>query len=272
MKKVIAMGVQDYAKLKEYDRFYIDKTRFISDWWQSGDRVTLIARPQGFGKTLNLTTVECFFSSRYAGRSDLFSDMQVWESEEMRGAQGAYPVIFLSFAGAVTSKYTTFWHLIRKFILRKFSDLEIYRQKDRFSAEQLEALGGIGSDMSEEETVKALKLLSGLLETICHRKALILLDDYDSPLREAGDFRYKEEAEAFLQRLMYHTFEDNPSLERGLIVGMTYHDGKTVLSGIHDLEVIGHTSEKYDDFFGFTEPEVFKALSGQDTENLRGRQ
>ena len=74
MAKKVAIGIQSYERLIEQGLFYIDKTDFIREWWESMDSVTLIARPRRFGKTLNMSMLESFFSVEYAGRSDLFEE------------------------------------------------------------------------------------------------------------------------------------------------------------------------------------------------------
>ncbi|MBO6112764.1 MAG: AAA family ATPase, partial [Lachnospiraceae bacterium] len=105
MAKTIAIGIQSFRDLIENDYLYIDKSAFIKEWWESGDSVTLITRPRRFGKTLNMSMLECFFSNKYEGRGDLFEGLKIWEDEKFRQLQGTYPVIFLSFAGI---KYVTF--------------------------------------------------------------------------------------------------------------------------------------------------------------------
>ena len=55
-KKVVAVGIQYFDQMRKDDRFYIDKTDFIREWWDAGDAVTLITRPRRFGKTLNMST------------------------------------------------------------------------------------------------------------------------------------------------------------------------------------------------------------------------
>ena len=72
MPRKIGTGVQSFSKLRERGSFFVDKTEFISDWWNAADEVTLITRPRRFGKTLNMSMLECFFSPEYAGRADLF--------------------------------------------------------------------------------------------------------------------------------------------------------------------------------------------------------
>ena len=98
MARTVAIGHQDFEQVRKNDWFYIDKTGFIKEWWGRGDSVTLITRPRRFGKTLNMSMTEQFFSVDYAGRGDLFEGLSIWEDEKYRKLQGTYPVIFLSFA------------------------------------------------------------------------------------------------------------------------------------------------------------------------------
>ena len=87
------------------DIFYIDKTDFIKEWWESGDDVTLITRPRRFGKTLNMNMMERFFSVAYAGRGEIFEGLSIWKEEKYRKLQGTCPVIFLSFADMKASTF-----------------------------------------------------------------------------------------------------------------------------------------------------------------------
>ena len=65
MKRTVAIGRQNFADIRERNCFYIDKTNFIKEWWESGDECTLITRPRRFGKTLNMRMMEQFFSIGY---------------------------------------------------------------------------------------------------------------------------------------------------------------------------------------------------------------
>lgn len=92
MERTVAIGIQDFSKIIENQYFYIDKTSFIQEWWESGDDVTLITRPRRFGKTLNMSMVEQFFSLKYAGRSDLFENLSIWKGKapDDKNAAGVY--------------------------------------------------------------------------------------------------------------------------------------------------------------------------------------
>ena len=105
MGKVISIGKQNFASLRENDCFYIDKSELIREWWESQDDITLVTRPRRFGKTLNMSMLNCFFSNQYAGKKQLFEGLSIWNDEKYRGLQGSYPVIFLSFASIKGSNY-----------------------------------------------------------------------------------------------------------------------------------------------------------------------
>ena len=98
----------------------IDKTAFIEEWWESCDSVTLITRPRRFGKTLNMSMIEEFFSVDYAGRGDLFEGLFIWEEEKYRNLQGTYPVISLSFAGVKDTDYESTEYHIRELLRKEY--------------------------------------------------------------------------------------------------------------------------------------------------------
>ena len=105
MARKVAIGIQQFDEVIEKNCFYVDKTDFIREWWESNDSVTLIARPRRFGKTLNMSMLEYFFSVDHADRGDLFEGLSIWEDEKYRALQGTYPVISLSFARIKESNY-----------------------------------------------------------------------------------------------------------------------------------------------------------------------
>ena len=105
MGRTVAIGIQSFEKIRRKNCFYVDKTSFIKEWWESEDEVTLITRPRRFGKTLNMSMLECFFSVDYKDRGDLFEGLFIWQEEKYRKLQGTYPVIALSFANIKEPDY-----------------------------------------------------------------------------------------------------------------------------------------------------------------------
>ena len=105
MARTVGIGLQSFEKIQQRQCFYVDKTKFIKEWWENLDDVTLITRPRRFGKTLTISMTEQFFSIKYAGRGELFEGLSIWEDEKYRKLQGTYPVISLSFANVKETSY-----------------------------------------------------------------------------------------------------------------------------------------------------------------------
>ena len=83
MGRTIGIGKQDFEKVRMNHNFYVDTTHFIKEWWETDDDVTLITRPRRFGKTLNMSMLEKFFSVEYAGRGELFEGLFIWEEKSL---------------------------------------------------------------------------------------------------------------------------------------------------------------------------------------------
>ena len=105
MARTVAIGIQDFGKIIRQNYFYVDKTDFIREWWSCGDEVTLITRPRRFGKTLNMSMLEQFFSIKYAEKGEVFEKLSIWKDETYRKLQGTYPVISLTFANVKENSY-----------------------------------------------------------------------------------------------------------------------------------------------------------------------
>ena len=117
MARTVAIGIQDFEQIRKNNCFYVDKTDFIREWWESMDVVTLIARPRRFGKTLNISMLEEFFSLKYADRGDLFEGLSIWKEEKYRELQGTYPVIALSFANVKETTFAVTSYRIRQLLM-----------------------------------------------------------------------------------------------------------------------------------------------------------
>ncbi len=259
MGRTVSIGRQDFQRIRESNNFYVDKTHFIREWWEADDEVTLIARPRRFGKTLNMSMLEKFFSVSYAGRGDLFEGLSIWEDVKYRGLQGTWPVISLSFADI---KETSFIQA-RKKMCRIMN--ELYKQfdfllKTDLLTESEKKEFWISADMEDNQLSFSLKLLSSHLSRYYGKKVLIFLDEYDTPMQEAFANGYWDEMAAFIRSMFNSTFKTNPYMARAVLTGITRISKESIFSDLNNLKVVTVTSEEYADAFGFTEREVFQAL------------
>ena len=258
--KTISIGKQDFASLREHNCFYIDKTDFIKEWWNSQDDVTLITRPRRFGKTLNMSMVECFFSVKYAKRLDLFEGLSIEKNAGLRKLQGTYPVLFLSFAAVKTNTYENARRQICSLIASLYDENMYLLNGDTLNEREKKRFQAVTPEMNDADAVMALQNLCLFLSKYYGKKVIVLLDEYDTPLQESYAHGYWKELTAFTRSLFNATFKTNPYLERAIMTGITRVSKESIFSDLNNLEVITTTSEKYATSFGFTESEVFTAL------------
>ncbi len=259
MRKTVSIGIQDFGKMKRLDTFYIDKTRFIEEWWEAKDDVTLITRPRRFGKTLTMSMVEHFFSAEYADQ-ELFDGLFVWKSEKYRQLQGTYPVISISFSDIKENTCRQARNKICESIVDLYNRYDFLASGELLNEREKEYFHRVSADMEDSEVSIALRRLSGYLYKYYGQKVIILLDEYDTPMLEAYTQGYWDELTGFTRSLFNATFKNNPYLERALMTGITRISRESIFSDLNNLKVITTTSEEYADCFGFTEEEVFGAL------------
>ena len=262
MKK-IAIGKQSFEDIRKKDCFYIDKTDFIKDWWESADDVTLITRPRRFGKTLNMDMLKCFFSNQYEGRKELFEGLGIWKDEEYRKLQGTYPVIFLSFADIKGNTFEMARQQICIKILDLYEENEYLLEGDMLGESEKAFYKSVSMDMSDAIISTSLNKLCVFMHKYYGKKVIIILDEYDTPMQEAYMNGYWDELVALTRSLFNSTFKTNPYLERGIMTGITRVSKESIFSDLNNLVVVTTTSNQYNTAFGFTEEEVFTALDEQ---------
>ena len=260
MNLKISIGSQDFAFLREHNCFLVDKTDFIKKWWESGDAVTLITRPRRFGKTLNMSMLNCFFSRQYEHRGDLFEGLNIWSDLKYRNIQGSYPVIYLSFADVKQTNYKDAVLKIKKIITDVYQQYIELAGWEGLTEVQVRQFQSVDPYMDDVTAQCALKDLSGYLYRYYEKKVIILLDEFDTPMQEAYIHGYWDEFTAFIRSLFNAAFKTNPYLNRAMMTGITRVSKESIFSDLNNLKVVTTTSEEYATCFGFTQEEVFTAL------------
>lgn len=231
MLNKVAIGIQDFEKIIEGSYFYIDKTAFIKEWWECGDDVTLITRPRRFGKTLNMSMLNCFFSKEYEGKGYLFEGLSIWKDEKFRELQGTYPVINLSFAYIKETEFELTTKRILELLMSQFEKYSFIMQSDRFSENEKSYIKRMAKEMTLFDAGTSLHRLSEYLCRYYDKKVLILLDEYDTPMQEAYVNGFWDEMVAFTRSLFNATFKTNPWLARGYLKVIRYDDLATLERG-----------------------------------------
>lgn len=260
MARNVAIGLQDFGKIISNQCFYVDKTDFIREWWENGDDVTLITRPRRFGKTLNMSMLEQFFSVDYADRGEWFQGLSIWRDEKYRKLQGTYPVISLTFANVKERNYPDTKERICWLLSDLYSRNRFLRDCDWMSETEREFFDSVRGDMPETVAAMAIHKLCDFLCRYYGKKVIILLDEYDTPMQEAYVNGFWNELVGFTRNMFNSAFKTNPWLERAIMTGITRVSKESIFSDLNNLKVVTTTSNEYATSFGFTEEEVFAAL------------
>lgn len=270
---IVSLGAQQFDRLRERGGLYVDKTAFIQEWWESGADVTLITRPRRFGKTLNMSMLECFFSNQYAGRGDLFEGLEIWKNEKYRQLQGTYPVICFSFAGVKAGNMKDMKAMVKIVIANLYGRYREILKSDKFDENDREAFRAVNEKMEDVKAQTAINMLCLFLQKYYEKEVLVLLDEYDTPMQEAWIGGYWEEAAGFFRSFFDNTFKTNSCLYHGIITGIIRISKESIFSDLNNLNVVTTTSEEYAVSFGFTEEEVFGILErvglGEEKEQVK---
>ncbi len=263
-KKNIILGAWDLRGIADDNVYFVDKTLFIKEWFENKSMVTLLTRPEGFGKTLNISMLRRFFEDEitdHGERADnryLFDGLDISRcSDGILNHQQQYPVIFLSLQFVKFSDFETASYVLLEEIKKEFRRHEYVLESDSISEEQKETYRSFMTKKADSaEYIDSLAFLSEILAA-CHSKnTIILIDEYDTPLRYAFREGYYDEMADFLRRLFESTFNTNPYLERGIIAGHLQIDRENIFRNFDDLDTDTVLHTRYSDFFGFREDEV----------------
>ena len=260
MTREIAIGQQDYAAIIEKNSFYVDKTFFIKDWWNDPTFCTVILRPRRFGKTLTMSMMEYFFSTKHAGRADLFEGLSIWEHEEFRALQGIYPVINITLADIKEKTHEGAINEIKLIIQSIFNSFTYLADSDKLTSIDKKRFEAHIENPAVESLARSLRFLSELLYKHHGKKVLIFLDEYDTPMQEAFSSGYWNEIIEFIKNMFNATFKTNPYLEKSLITGITRVSKESIFSDFNHVSIVSTLSKQYGTSIGFTEEEVFAAM------------
>jgi len=264
-EKTVALGLlENFEEIITENCFYIDKTAFIKEWWEEKDDVTVITRPRRFGKTVMLNTVECFFSNQYANRSDLFKGLDIWKDKEFRKLQGTYPVISISFANVKSETYNETYEAICGILFDLYCEMEYILESDKISETKKKMFHNTMDDLENNKKTSrvktALKRLSILLKIYYDKPVIILIDEYDTPMEKAYVYGYWDKMLSFISQFLTSSFKTNNALERAILIGTTQISQNSLCSDFNNYVVSSIFSNRYAQYFGFTEKEISNAL------------
>ena len=257
MKK-IPIGIDDFKKIRENNYYYIDKTNFIEEIGKNVGKTLLFTRPRRFGKTLNMSMLKYFFDIKNKEENKkLFQNLYIEKSDFFK-EQGAYPVVYISLKGIKADTWESSFFLIKSLISSIYNEFEYIREK--LNESQLDSFNKIWLKKDDGEYRNALKNLTSFLYEYYKKEVILFIDEYDSPLINAYEHGYYDEAIVFFQVFYGEALKTNPYLRMGIMTGIIRVIKAGIFSDLNNLKVYSILEKEYSDFYGFTQEEVEKAL------------
>ena len=244
-KLPLPVGISDFCLVSE-KYYYVDKTLLIKDFLNERPKVSLFARPHGFGKSLTMDMLQVFFEKTGKDTSGYFMDKKIWAcGEKYQKYQGKYPVIFLSFSDVQRSTWADTYHQITQRIV-----LEFERHPELAADHFYQKI--VSKNAGKTDYMTSLACLSQMLDE-CHGVApIIIIDDYDLPIQQGRVHGFYNEAVLFLRNLLVGGLKDNRHLSYGFLSGVHRVD----LCGLDNMKINSILDGKYSQYFGFTSNEV----------------
>ncbi|OAI50632.1 hypothetical protein AYO37_00945 [Opitutia bacterium SCGC AG-212-L18] len=260
------IGIDDFKELAEGDYYMVDKSLFIKEIVKEGSKVILITRPRRFGKTLNLSMLYYFLRKNHSGKN-IFEGLNIAEDTEFcKMHQGQYPVIFISFKDVKKDDYEAAYDAIADLIRKLYEEHRYLLEGNTlFDSEKNIYMSIIDQRARESHLVGAIAALSGYMKKKFDRKAIILIDEYDTPIQQAYLKEYYDDMITLMRGIFGTALKGNDGLDKAIVTGITRVAQESLFSGVNNFECYSMLQETYGQYFGFTEEEVLKLMKESGT-------
>ena len=255
-KKKLPIGIENFEELREEDFYYIDKTGLITELLHNWGSVNLFTRPRRFGKTLNMSMLEHFFS--VDGDKSIFNGLNISKETALcEEYMGKYPVVSISLKGIDARNYELAFQMAIQILKRVPAKVQYLLESDALSEQdKTEYRKLLDDNMSEAVFCNSLRILSELLEKHHGTKVILLIDEYDVPLAKAHANGYYDQMISLIRSLLGEALKTNSSLKLAVLTGCLRISKESIFTGLNNLKVLTIADERFDEYFGFTDKEV----------------
>ena len=266
-KRKLPIGIENFEQIIKDDFYYVDKTGLISELLRNWGMVNLFTRPRRFGKSLNMSMLEHFFSVE--GDKSIFDGLKISKDKKLcEEYMGKHPVISISLKGINAASYEAAFELTVKTIKGAVQKAGFLKMSDKLDEDEKKEYRAIlDENMSEATLFWSLKNLSELLEKQYETKVILLIDEYDVPLAKAFENGYYDKMVFLIRNLLEQTLKTNDSLKFAVMTGCMRISKESIFTGLNNLKVLSITDERFDEYFGFTDEDVKEMLRYYDRED-----
>ena len=269
-KKKLPIGIENFEKLRSEEFYYIDKTGLIRELLNNWGEVNLFTRPRRFGKSLNMSMLEYFFS--LDGDKSIFNGLDISKETVLcEEYMGKYPVISVSLKGIDARNYEMAFEMAIQIMKRVPAKVQYLLKSDALSEQdKAEYRKLLDDNMSEAVFCNSLRVLSELLEKHHGTKVILLIDEYDVPLAKAHEKGYYNQMISLIRNLLGETLKTNSSLKLAVLTGCLRISKESIFTGLNNMKVLTIADERFDEYFGFTDKEVRELLGYYDVADHYG--
>ena len=266
-KRKLPIGIENFEQIIKDDFYYVDKTGLLSELLRNWGMVNLFTRPRRFGKSLNMSMLEHFFSVE--GDKSIFDGLKISKDKKLcEEYMGKHPVISISLKGINAASYEAAFELTVKTIKGAVQKAGFLKMSDKLGEDEKKEYRAIlDENMSEATLFWSLKNLSELLEKHYETKVILLIDEYDVPLAKAFENGYYDKMVFLIRNLLEQTLKTNNSLKFAVMTGCMRISKESIFTGLNNLKVLSITDERFDEYFGFTDEDVKEMLRYYDRED-----
>ena len=263
-KKKLPIGIENFEEIRKENFYYIDKTGLIIELLHNWGAVNLFTRPRRFGKSLNMSMLEHFFS--LDGDKSIFNGLDISKETVLcEEYMGKYPVISVSMKGIDARNYEMAFEMAVQIMKRVPAKVQYLLESDALSEQdKAEYRKLLDDNMSEAVFCNSLRVLSELLEKHHGTKVILLIDEYDVPLAKAHEKGYYDQMVSLIRSLLGEALKTNNSLKLAVLTGCLRISKESIFTGVNNLKVLTIADERFDEYFGFTDKEVRELLEYYD--------
>ena len=266
MKKLnIPVGISDFAKIRDRNYYYVDKTNLIAELLdEETAEVTLITRPRRFGKTMAMSMLSHFFDIRKDSKA-MFQGLKIAEDTDLCDEwMNQWPVLFLSFRRVDGLNFQGAYGMLQATITDVCENHLYLLDSPQVSAYPKEVMDRLlRGTASEKETKGSLLMLTKMMEAHYGKPVILLIDEYDVPIAKASANGYYDEMLDVMKGIL-QALKDNDALRFAVITGCLRIAKESIFTGTNNFVSDTISSSHLNEYFGFKQEEVDQILSDAD--------
>ena len=262
---MLPVGVESFDEIRKGVFYYVDKTKLIEQLIDQHGKVNLFTRPRRFGKTLNISMLQCFFD--IGADKTLFDGLYISKNKKLCDDYlGKFPVIFISLKDVEGTTFSKASYSLVEVIAGTAKRYSFLRDSDKLGEDdkvQYRAITDMNCGeytMNEKLLPSSLKVLAELLCKHYGQKTIILIDEYDVPLDKAFQNGYYREMVELIRGIFSRALKSNDSLQFAVLTGCLRVSKESIFTGLNNFKVLSITDVRFDEQFGFTDEEVKEML------------